>query len=127
MPWDLQYLPERETALVCVSGHLSDAEARDLTEQTIALLKRTRATRVLGDCRALESGPRLAAIYWLVHDYANLGARKAARIALLQPRMPQASDAVQFYTLACSNQQYGAELFESEEAAQEWLRSTQPA
>jgi hypothetical protein len=127
MPWQLQYASETETVVVTTHGHLSDAEARDLTLQAFALLRRTHATRVLGDLRAMESAPSLAAIYWLVHDYASLGANGRARIAVVEPRKPKAHAAIQFYTTVCANQRYQAQLFPSNEAAQAWLGSATPA
>ena len=123
MAWALKYVPDKETVVVTADGHLSEAEARELTSQAAALLKRTHATRVLGDCRGMESGPSLAALYWLVHDYANLGWTKSPRIALVQPEMPQASEAAHFYATVCVNRRYQAELFPSKEAAEAWLAS----
>jgi hypothetical protein len=127
MPWELQYASDKETVVVTTDGHLSDAEAKDLTHHAIALLKQTHATRVLGDCRGMESGPSLAAVYWLVHDYAALGADRRARIAVVQPEKPKASEVAEFYATVCANRSYEAELFPSKEAAEAWLCSAKPA
>lgn len=121
MSWQLQYASESQTVVITTDSHLSDDEAKDLTRHTIALLRRTRATRILNDLRALETAPSLATIYWLVHDFASLGAVGRARIAVLEPEGPQAHEAAQFYTTVCANRRYQAELFTNEEAAQEWL------
>lgn len=121
MSWHLQYASDSQTVVVTTDSHLSDAEAKDLTRQTIALLRRTRATRILNDLRALETAPSLATIYWLVHDFASLSGVSLARIAVLEPKGPQAHEAAQFYTTVCANRRYQAELFTSEQAAHEWL------
>ena len=126
MPWQLQYVSDKQTVVITTDGHLSDVEAKDLTQQAIALLKETHATRVLGDLRGMESAPSLATIYWLVHDYASLGVVSQARIAVIEPQKPRAHVAAQFYTTVCSNRHYQAELFASKEAAEAWLASASP-
>jgi hypothetical protein len=75
----------------------------------------------------MASGPSLAGIYWLVHDYADLGLTRQARIALIQPPTPQASQVAQFYATVCNNRKYQAELFASQEAAEAWLCTATPA
>lgn len=127
MPYHLEYASDKGTVVVTTGSHLSDAEAQELTQQAAALLNRTHATRVLGDCRGMESGPSLAVIYWLVHDYASLGTNSRTRIALIQPQTPQANEIAQFYATVCANRQYQAELFPNQEAAEAWLSAPVPA
>jgi len=123
MPWEVQYVPEKETLMVAASGPVSDEEARDLTNRAIALLMETRATRVLGDCRAMESAPSLGAVYWLINEYANRGVPRQTRIAVVHSRAPRAVELAQFYETVCYNRQYQARTFDSSHAAEAWLRS----
>jgi hypothetical protein len=127
MPWDLQYQPGTQTVYITVSGYLSEDEVRELVNQAVARLKQEGATKVLVDSRDLETGPSLAAIYWLVHDYSNLGAPHGVPVALIEPQKPEASELAHFYVLACANQRHKAELFATREAAEAWLRSAKPA
>lgn len=127
MSWDLQHQPGEDTVQVTISGHLSDAEAKELVKGAIAEVKRDGASGVLVDCRNVERGPSLAAVYWLVHDYPNLGLPRNVRVALIQPEKQQPGEVAQFYVVASSNQSYQAELFPSREAAEAWLHSAKLA
>ena len=121
----MEYLAGQETLVVAPTGFVSDDDARELTEQAIALLQQTHATRVLGDCRGLESPPSVATIYWLVHEYADRGLPKDTRIAVVHSKQPQAIEIAQFYETVCVNRKYQARVFPSREAAQAWLWSAQ--
>ena len=123
MPWEIQHVPEKEILVVTTTGPVSDDEARALTNRAIALLKDTQSTRVLGDCRGMRSGPSLAAVYWLVNEYANRGVPRQTRIALVHSRSPHAVELAQFYETVCFNRRYEAKTFDSSEAAEAWLNS----
>jgi hypothetical protein len=125
MPWELQYVAGKETLVVAPTGCLSDEDARELTGQAIALLQETHATRVLGDCRGLESSPSVAALYWLVQDYANCGVPRQTRIALVHSQAPEAVELAQFYETLCFNRRFQARVFHSKHAAEVWLGSPQ--
>jgi hypothetical protein len=127
MPWEIQYVPEKETVVVTTSGPVSDEDARALTSRAIALLKDAQATRVLGDFRGVQSGPSLAAVYWLVNEYAQLGVPRQTKIALLHSKARQAVELAQFYETVCCNRRYEARAFDSNEAAEAWLRSGETA
>lgn len=127
MPWELQYVAGKETLVVAPTGCLSDDDARELTGQAITLLQETHATRVLGDCRGMESAPSVAALYWLVHDYATRGVSKQTRIALVHSKAPQAVELARFYETLCFNRRFQARAFHSKQAAEEWLGSGQTA
>ena len=109
--------------MVTTTGPLSDEEAKEMTGRAIALLKETQATRVLGDCRGLGSGPSLGAVYWLVNDYAGHGVPRETRIAVVHSSSRQAVELAQFYETVCFNQQYQAKTFQTREAAEAWLYS----
>jgi hypothetical protein len=123
MPWEMQYVPAKETLVVTPTGPLSDEEAKQLTCQAIALLKETQATRVLGDCRGLGSGPSLGAVYWLVNDCAGHGLPRQTRIALVHSQAPRAVELAQFCETVCFNRQYEAKTFYNRAAAEAWLCS----
>ena len=109
----MEYLADRETLVVAPSGRLSDTEVKQLTGEAIALLKQTQATRVLGDCRSIQSPPSLAAVYWLVQDYANCGVPRETRIALVHSPSDRPVEIAQFYETVCLNRHYDARIFES--------------
>jgi hypothetical protein len=123
MSWEIQYVPEKETLVLAATGPLSDEEAKQLTGRAIALVQETQATRVLGDFRRMQSGPSLAAVYWLVNEYANRGVPRQTRIAVVHSRAPRAVELAQFYETVCYNRQYEAKSFDSNEAAEAWLHS----
>jgi hypothetical protein len=127
MPWEMEYVAGKETLVVAPSGRLSDNEAKQLTGEAIALLKQTQATRVLGDCRSIQSAPSLAAVYWLVQDYANCGVPRETRIALVHSHKRDAVEIAQFYETVCLNRHYDARIFESIKAAETWLCSGRTA
>src|ERR1017187_3118973 len=77
MPWEIQYVPEKETLVVAATGAVSDEEARDLTGRAITLLTENHATRVLGDCCGMQSGPSFGVVYWLAKAYSNPGRAQA--------------------------------------------------
>jgi hypothetical protein len=109
--------------VVTTTGPVSDEEARELTNRAITLLMETRATRVLGDCRAMESAPSFGVVYWFVNDYAKRGLPRQTRIAVVHSRVPHAVELAQFYETVCFNRQYEAKAFDSSEAAEAWLHS----
>jgi hypothetical protein len=123
----MEYVASKQTLVIAPSGWLSDDEAKQLTGEAIALLKQTQATRVLGDCRTIQSPPSLAAVYWLVQDYANCGVPKETRIALVHSAKPHAVQVAQFYETVCLNRHYDARIFESLKAAETWLGSGRTA
>ncbi len=127
MPWEVRYIADKETLVVTTTGRLSEAAAKAMTNKTIALLRKTKAIRVLGDCRGMESGPPLGAVYWLVAGYKNRGVPKETRIAVVQPERPQAAEVTKFFRTVCCNRRYEAEVFDTPEAAEAWLDSSKPA
>lgn len=127
MPWQMEYVAGKETLVVAPSGRLSDNEAKQLTGEAIALLKQTQAIRVLGDCRNIQSAPSLAAVYWLVQDYANCGVPRETKIALVHSHKRDAVEIAQFYETVCLNGHYDARIFESIKAAETWLCSGRTA
>jgi hypothetical protein len=125
MSWKMDYVAGKETLVVAPSGCVTEDDAIELTDQAIARLQETRASRVLGDCRRMESAPSAAQLYWLVHNYANRGLPRAIRIAVVHPNVPQAADVARFYETVCLNQHYQARVFQNKEAAEAWLWSNQ--
>jgi hypothetical protein len=123
----MEYVAGKETLVVAPSGRLSDNDVKQLTSEAVALLKQTQATRVLGDCRSIQSPPSLAAVYWLVQDYPNYGVPRETRIALVHSAKPHAVEAAQFYETVCLNRHYDARIFESLKAAEIWLGSGRTA
>ena len=121
----MEYVAGKETLVVAPTGRVSDDDARELTGQAIALLQETQATRVLSDCRGVESAPSVATLYWLVHDYADRGVPRETRIAVVHSKAPRAVEVAQFYETVCLNRRYQARVFQSREAAEAWLYSNQ--
>jgi len=123
MPWEIQYVPEKETVVVTTTGPVSDDEARELTGRAITLLRETQATRVLGDCRAMESAPSLGVVYWLVNDYADRGVPRQTRIAVVHSPAPHVAEFARFNETVCFNRRFEAKTFCDREAAEAWLHS----
>ena len=125
MPWQMDYVAGKGTLVVAPSGCVTENDAIELTGQTIARLQQTHATRVPTDCRGVESWPSFAALYWLVHDYADRGLPKATRIAVIHSNAHDAAELARFYETLCLNQRNQARAFPNKEAAEAWLWSNQ--
>jgi hypothetical protein len=73
----------------------------------------------------MKSSPSIAALYWLVHDYASRGVPKRTRIALVHSKSPHAVELARFYETVCFNRRCHARVFHSKQDAEAWLNSDQ--
>ena len=116
-----EYLSEKNLVVASLTGALTDAEAKSQSEQVIRLLKEHQTSLVLVDCREVVSEVSYVVLYWLPRFYGQFGVPRSTRIAVVLPAVPYRVESFQFYALACRNAGYDARLFESRQAAEDWL------
>ena len=73
MPWTVEYVPERDMALVVATGEIFDRDARGQVAETIRLLQEHRANLVLVDYADALTEVLLSSLYWLPEYAAELG------------------------------------------------------
>ncbi len=121
MPWTIEYISDKCEVVVDASGVIHDEDARAQTAAVIDLLKQNQATNVLLDYSEALSEATLPGLYWLPDYASEAGAPWDARIAIVQSRKPYRIESFQFFELVCRNAGYNARLFETKEAAENWL------
>jgi CheY-like chemotaxis protein len=119
--WPAEYLADQHLVVTTLAGTVSDADARNQSEEVIRLLKAHQASLVLVDCREAVSEISYAVLYWLPRFYEQLGVPRSTRIAVVLPAVPYRVESFQFYALACRNAGYDVRLFASRQAAEDWL------
>ena len=123
MNWEMTYVSAKELVLINNPSLISMDEARQQTEKAIRLLWENRATRVLIDCSEAERGPSTAEVWGVVESYHRLGAPDQTRIAIVQCKTVEGISPFALYQVGACNRGYRANLFDSIEAAEAWLRS----
>jgi DNA-binding NarL/FixJ family response regulator len=119
--WSTEYLSEKKLVVASLTGTVTNADAKSQSEQAMRLLMDHEASLVLVDCREAVSEISYAVLYWLPRFYAQFGVPRSTRIAVVLPAVPYRVESFQFYALACTNAGYDVRLFESRQAAEEWL------
>ncbi len=127
MPWDAKYVPEEDTVVLGHTGPLSSQDATDQGRVIIALLKETKALRLLLDYSDAVGEAPAGSLAALPHYYSELEAPPDRRIALVVPKSEPTVDSFLNYSMACSNKGYDIRLFEAREPAQHWLRMAFPS
>jgi hypothetical protein len=124
MPWDAKYVPAEDTVDLVHTGPLSPEDASEQARVIIALLKETKAARLLLDYSdALGEAPA-ASLAALPHYYSDSEAPPDRRIALIVPKSQPTIDSFLSYSMVCSSKGYDIRLFATRERAQFWLRNT---
>jgi hypothetical protein len=111
--------------LVAFTGQFSLDDVKRQGRETIRLMKEHRVTRVMVDCRNALAEVSLTDIYWLPAIYDQLGAPRFSRVAVVLPVNKYQLEAYHFFELRCRNTFYNIRLFETIDAAEEWLQNKQ--
>jgi CheY-like chemotaxis protein len=119
--WLVEYLPDKKLVASTLTGAITDADAKNQAEKAIRLLKDNQSSQLLVDCREAVSEMSFAVLYWMPRFYAQLGAPRSTRIAVVLPTVPNRLESYQFYALACRNAGYNVRLFETRRVAEDWL------
>ena len=126
MPWTVEYLAEKDLALIVAIGEILDEDARALVEEILRLLKVHRSNLVLVDCSAAVTKASLPGLYRLP-DYATaLGAPWNIRVAVVIPLTRFRIETFHFFELVFRNAGYDVRLFDERKAAEEWLQRPAP-
>ena len=126
MPWTVEYVPERDMALVVATGEIFDHEARGQVAETIRLLQEHRANLALLDYAEALTEVLLSSLYWLPEYAAELGAPWNLRVAVVTPRTRFRIEMYYFFELVFNNAGYDVKLFDNKEAAGDWLGRASP-
>ena len=127
MGWTVEYSQEKQMALMVATGVIRDEDTKRQIGQMIGLLKDHGATLVLIDCTEAVSEVSLASIYHLPDHATRLGAPWLLRVALVLPRRRYRMETYEFTQLVFNNAGYDVKLFESKDAAADWLQHPPPA
>jgi hypothetical protein len=126
MPWDAKYVPEEDTVVLVHSGPLSLQAGKEQAQVIIALLKETKAPRLLLDYSDALGDVPAADLAALPHYYSELETPPDRRIALIVPRSQPTIDSFLNYSMICSSKGYDIRLFGNREGAQHWLQNVFP-
>jgi SpoIIAA-like len=125
VPWTAAHVREKGLVLVAFTGQFSLDDVKRQGRETIRLMKEHRVTRVMVDCRNALAEVSLTDIYWLPAIYDQLGAPRFSRVAVVLPVNKYQLEAYHFFELRCRNTFYNIRLFETIDAAEEWLQNKQ--
>jgi hypothetical protein len=126
MPWTVEYVPERDRVLVTASGEIRDEDARAQTAQALDLLKHNQVSAVLVDYSDALSEVSLPNLYGQPDYYSQTGAPWHVSMAVVLPRTRYRLESYQFFELVCQNAGYNVKLFETKDAAEDWLAKAPP-
>ena len=124
MSWTVEFNGKSGIIEIVYVGHSTGADLRESTTKGIALTNELGVFDVLVDSTELEAPP-LTDIYDLpAKQYDAEGLSRRIRIALIQPKLPSALKATEFYENACVNRGWRVRSFANRDAAIEWLIDT---
>lgn len=126
MPWRVEYVPETGLVVVTASGEIRNEDATAQAAETFRLAKQNQVSVVLADYSDALSEVTLPSLYGLPDYYSQLGAPWHARVAVVLPRTRYRLESYEFFELVCKNAGYNVRLFETREAAEQWLAQASP-
>ena len=118
----VEYLPDKQTVVLRLTGELTSEAMADYTRQSIRLANEHGASRALVDCSGLEDiSATMADIYKLPDAYIELGLSRKTRIALVVRKDNSRADLYSFYDDVTHNRGFSVRLFDSLDEAWAWL------
>ena len=127
MAWKVEYASETGTVVLTACGEIRNEDATEQATETIRLLKQNQAGLVLIDYSDALPEVSLPTLYGLPDHYSQAGAPWHARAAVVLPRTRYRIESYQFFELVCKNAGYDVKLFETRDAAEDWLAQTSPS
>ena len=112
--------------MIIGTGKITDEDAKAQVLEGTRLLKQHQTTSVLIDYSEAWSEVSLSGAYGLPDYYGELGGPWHVRVAVVAPRTGYRIETYEFLELVCKNAGYDVRLFETREAAEEWLRQASP-
>ena len=111
-----------EAVEVTYTGRTALAEFMETTRVAVELARERNSRRYLLDTRESEPTISHAALQDLPSkQYKELQVDPRSRIAIVQPRRPEAMASARFYETACVNRGWNARMFATREEAVAWL------
>ena len=123
MPYALGYNEIQQIIELVPTGNLTSENIRNGTDEFIALCAERDTNRILIDASDVETVSCLADFYDQPQWYAEGGLSRNARIALVMTKTIAAQEYIRFYDNVCYNRGWLIQLFETRDAAVEWLTS----
>lgn len=109
--------------LILNSGEVSVGEIRQQTQEALALAEQHGARRFLMDNSPVTRGVSPLEAYQLPKLYAELGADRGARLAVVLPERAELHEDMRFFETVCRNQGFDVRLFASRREAAAWLET----
>ena len=127
MPIEISFVPEDELILVTNRGRITFREIRAASLEGRKLATEHGVFRFLADCRQVISAIGAHEIYDLPDMYAAAGVPRSTMIAVVAPAGRPNNDDYRFFETVCRNNGYPyVEIFDSLEAAKNWLAHNRP-
>jgi len=123
MPWHAKLIPDLPIVETCYSGVLTSPELADAIHETLALVRSSGRTLLLGDCTALEGGHSLLDLYSHADALGPGGTGYVLKEAVLLPAVPASAEMVKFWETLCCNRGMTVRIFQDRQTAIDWLLS----
>jgi hypothetical protein len=121
MPWKTRYLPDEKIVEMTFEGNISMASMAEVLENVLGLLEKEHTFLVLGDCLKIQHNNSAFNIYDLPKSYETRQVDHRVKEAMILPTDSEARKNVEFYETVCRNRGYNVRVFETREAALDWL------
>ncbi len=124
MPWSMEQTDDGRILKVTYSGAFGADELGGITERILHTMVEHKVGRVLLDCGEARFDVPVLNVYKLPDRYDSHGImRGEVRAAVVKPKDGYRAELFEFYEDVCRNRGYFVKLFETRDAAWEWLQS----
>jgi hypothetical protein len=121
MPWSVSFLADVDAVLTVYSGVVPGESLQAAVEATLALARRHRCWRFLGDLSSLEGGHSVVDLYDLARMAEAARLDGGFREAIVLPALPAATTEARFWETACRNRGLDVRVFPTVAEAKRWL------
>lgn len=122
MNWNVEFMEPEGIIELVVSDNVSSQEVRQATDAALSLVESRQCFSVLLNCLDLTEAPNPSVVQRLPEYYAARGIDTRLRIGLVNSGSPNGLEVSRFYKLVAKQKNYTVQLFESRDAALEWLK-----
>jgi hypothetical protein len=123
MPEKTEYVAAKGIIVITYTGKVTIEEAKEATVKAIAIQGEKQTNRVVIDTVDMTVWPSISEMWGLVQSYPELEAPRRTRLAAIRQAAPDKSDLAGFFEVMCQNRCYNAKVFNTREAAEEWVLS----
>ena len=122
MSWNVEFLEPEGVIELVVNDSVSSHDVRQATDAALSLVESRQCYSVLLNCLELTQAPTPSVVQRLPEYYAARGIDTRLRIGLVNSGSPNGLEVSQFYKLVAKQKNYTVQLFESRDAALQWLQ-----